>query len=330
MISIIVPVYNAEQYLERCVNSILKQTIEEFELFLVDDGSTDNSGDICEQYGASDARVRVLHCKNGGCGKAREQALSRCTGQYVCFVDADDYISEDFLQRLLSAIIKEDADIACCQTMQIDGSRRYSAERFNNYEVIEKKDRLIEDFIACKDLYVKIACAKLFRRKIIENTHFSSIKFGEDSLFMCEVFINVRKLVLDPFIGYYYFRNESSITKSAEKNGGEVFVALDHVFYSEALANLGKQCSTPVGMKANDEYARAVWAAVSRMIKNNDKVLYKQKREFICCHIKNMKGLRGISEKNRVLLNVYRLSPALLWWIYCVQAKVFKSKTDMN
>ena len=110
-LSVIVPVYNVEQYLERCVDSILNQTVKELEIILVDDGSTDNSGSMCDAYAAEHANIRVHHKSNGGLTTAWKAGLELATGRYVGFVDSDDWIDADMYERMLTLAEQEDADV---------------------------------------------------------------------------------------------------------------------------------------------------------------------------------------------------------------------------
>ena len=118
MISVIVPVYNVEPYLRECIESILGQTYRDFELILVNDGSTDDSGTICDEYAAQDTRIRVLHQKNSGVSVARNVGLDSVQGEYITFVDSDDRVSKDYLAYLNDLIQIECADIACCDFLQ--------------------------------------------------------------------------------------------------------------------------------------------------------------------------------------------------------------------
>ena len=112
MISIVVPVYNVEKYLHKCVDSILNQTFQDFELILVNDGSTDGSATICETYAATNEKVRVIHKKNGGLSDARNVGIANAIGEYVTYIDSDDYISKEYLEVLQQLLISNNADIA--------------------------------------------------------------------------------------------------------------------------------------------------------------------------------------------------------------------------
>lgn len=115
MISVIIPVYNVEEYLERCVNSVLKQTYNDLEIILVDDGSTDNSGKICDELKNKDDRIIVIHKENQGLSASRNIGIEKATGEYITFVDSDDYILEDMYETLYKNLIRNDADISMCK-----------------------------------------------------------------------------------------------------------------------------------------------------------------------------------------------------------------------
>ena len=101
MVSVIIPIYNVENFVEKCIESILFQTIQNLEIILVDDGSSDGSGDICDVYAKKDARIKVIHKKNGGVSSARNMGISNATGEYICFVDGDDFVADDYIEYLL-------------------------------------------------------------------------------------------------------------------------------------------------------------------------------------------------------------------------------------
>ena len=122
-VSIIVPVYNGEKFLCRCLDSITAQTFTDFEAVLIDDGSTDQSGNICDEYAAKDRRIVVVHKQNEGVAKARITAFEHCKGELITFIDADDYVAPDYLQKLSKPIIEDDADIVSCEYYILNGSK---------------------------------------------------------------------------------------------------------------------------------------------------------------------------------------------------------------
>ena len=123
MISVIVPVYNTEKYLHRCVDSILAQTFTDFELLLIDDGSTDKSGAICDEYAQKDSRVRVFHKENGGVSSARNVGLKNGRGEWISFVDSDDWVKKNFLDKLI--VNSENVDLGCVGFIQIEDKLKY-------------------------------------------------------------------------------------------------------------------------------------------------------------------------------------------------------------
>ena len=324
MISIIVPVFNAEKYLERCIVSVKNQTFKDYEVWLIDDGSTDDSALMCDKYAKEYPWISTIHCENGGAGAASEKGIMKCQGEYVCFIDADDYVNDRFLECLYSDIESENADIACCRILQINGDMEIVTDSYNKREVVCTKDIFVKDYLEKKSLYNKVVTAKIFRKDAIKDVHFSSIRYGEDTLFMYEAFYKARKIVLNPYIGYCYFRNDGSLTISAQKEGKEVLVSLDHIRAAKALQILGEGCSKDYKDKANAEYAKAVFAAVSRMVKYNNKALYKEKESYICEHLESSIRLEGISKKIEMFLMAYRMSPAIFWAEYSLLLKVKK------
>ena len=114
LISVIVPIYNVEKYLERCLDSIIKQTYKNLDIILVDDGSIDNSTKICDEYVKKDSRIKVIHKENGGLSDARNVGIDNSDGKYICFIDSDDYIELDMIENLYDGIVKNNANICCC------------------------------------------------------------------------------------------------------------------------------------------------------------------------------------------------------------------------
>ena len=129
LVSIIMPVYNTEAYLDRCLESIVSQTYKNIEIICVNDGSTDDSGSILEKWKAKDSRIRVFHKENGGVSSARNKGLDECRGDYICFADPDDTIKPDMYEKLLSAIQREKSQISMCGYRMIDSNGRVE-ERF--------------------------------------------------------------------------------------------------------------------------------------------------------------------------------------------------------
>ncbi|MDO4319182.1 MAG: glycosyltransferase family 2 protein [Bacteroidales bacterium] len=173
MISIIVPVYNVERWLRECVDSIIAQTYTDWELILVDDGSTDSSGHICDTYAARDSRIKVLHGKNGGLSYARNRGIDASVGDRLAFVDSDDTIARNFLEKLGSV----DADIVCCGFLR-DDKIRYRDYQTTSICYLNNRQALI-DGLYQRNVNTS-ACGKLFRRYLFDTVRFAEGMYYED------------------------------------------------------------------------------------------------------------------------------------------------------
>ena len=208
-ISIIVPIYNVEPYLRRCIDSLLKQTYKNFELILVDDGSPDNCGVICDEYAAADSRVRVIHKPNGGLSDARNAGLEIASGAYIAFVDSDDWVAPDYLERMLSALEHTGADICECGILRTSGEvgvpvvASASPAVFNTVEALEQ-------LIADREFHQHV-WNKLYRKKVVVNILFPKGKTHEDEFWTYQVFGNANTVVKIQNILYFYFQRSGSI-----------------------------------------------------------------------------------------------------------------------
>lgn len=208
-ISIIVPIYNVEPYLHRCVDSLLKQTCVDFELILVDDGSPDHCGIICDEYTALDSRVRVIHKPNGGLSDARNAGLEIAQGEYIAFVDSDDWVAKDYLERLMTALIETGADICECGILRTHGAGEFPAVACGTpevYETFEALEQLIHDGAFRQHVW-----NKLYRREAIADILFPKGKTNEDEFWTYQVFGNAKKAVKISDVLYFYFQRPGSI-----------------------------------------------------------------------------------------------------------------------
>lgn len=207
-VSVIVPVYKTEKYLERCVKSILSQTYRDLEVILVDDGSPDESGILCDRLATSDSRLYVIHKSNGGLSSARNTGLEAASGKYVCFVDSDDYIADDYIMTMYALAIQYDADLIKIDYVEVDsdsfsGKTRREPVRYYEGTQVEK---------AFLDLRVDSACVFLYRKTLIGDTRFPIGKTSEDIPFNFQIFQKARSFVYLPETKYYYYHNPDSIS----------------------------------------------------------------------------------------------------------------------
>ena len=210
-ISVIVPVYKAEKYLHRCINSILAQTFTDFEVLLIDDGSPDLSGEICDEFAQKDKRVRVFHKENGGSASARQVGLNNALGEYLIICDSDDWIEADMLNHLYSKAEKNNADLVLCDYFlnYPDGKQRIvSHAKFNL-----SQERLI-GHILCQQINGS-SCNKLIRRELYKNHNISytpSINLGEDVLILLKLLQHPITITYLPKAFYHYQRDRNRTT----------------------------------------------------------------------------------------------------------------------
>ena len=212
MISIIVPVYKAEKYLDNCINSLLAQTYTDLEIILVDDGAPDASGAICDAYAAKDSRIRVIHQQNGGLSAARNAGLFVASGEYVGFVDADDTVESDMFELLVHAI--NGHQLAMC------GVRRVAEGQVPQPTSSDAMMTVLDNAGLWEEIFGKLnnsVCNKLFDSKLISNVTFpQSLIHGEDFLFHLSYLPRVQSGVMLNAVKYNYYIHQGSITKAKE------------------------------------------------------------------------------------------------------------------
>jgi glycosyltransferase involved in cell wall biosynthesis len=212
-VSIIVPIFNTEKYLPRCIDNILIQTFTNFECILIDDGSTDNSLTICKQYSQSDSRIVLLHQENSGVSESRNRGIELARGKYVCFVDSDDIAEKNFCEKLFTAINSANTDVACCGYFENSKSYILCCKDiiFNNSNIIE-----IIHYLEMRQAF-GVIWNKIYKKSILDTftLRFSKlITFGEDMLFNMQYFRHVKTAyVCSDQLYHYKHDNQLALTK---------------------------------------------------------------------------------------------------------------------
>lgn len=215
LISVIVPVYNVEQYLPSCIDSILCQTYKKLEILLVDDGSTDGCPRICDAYAERDERIRVMHKRNGGVAETRNMGLDLAKGSFLCFVDADDSIDESYVETLYRMLRMQDADVAMCGWQEFfpEESRPFPAAVLNPEEtVVWDREQTLRALL----YQVPVDCAfwaKLYRRELFEGIRMTPGRVYEDMEAGFRVFERVRRACYNPYRGYRYLLRDNGIIR---------------------------------------------------------------------------------------------------------------------
>ena len=229
LVSVIVPVFNVEKFLEKCVNSISNQTYKNLEILLVDDGSTDNSGIICDNLSKNDIRIKVFHKKNGGLSDARNYGIERAVGSYIMFIDSDDWIENDSIELLLDKTIKEKSDIVVFGISKDydDGRRKIRiptvSGTYNSEEAIE----LLNSY-KCFDVS---ACNKFYNIELFKSIRFPVGKLCEDFYTTYLLFNEAKKISVLNEAKYHYFQRINSITRNKKVNMDYYYASVEQLNY---------------------------------------------------------------------------------------------------
>lgn len=213
MISVIVPIYNVEHYLDRCIQSIVDQTYRNLEIILVDDGSPDGSPEICDLWAKRDSRIKVIHKENGGLSSARNAGLDICDGVYIGFVDSDDWVEPDMYETLLRACLDNDSMLAVCGRYVVSGDEKIVDKCSVDSGVLEPTEFVSRMLIG--DRCDASACDKLFYRSLWSDCRFPHGKIYEDVAVMYKPVLRANTVAIVGKPLYNYYRHSASITKSA-------------------------------------------------------------------------------------------------------------------
>lgn len=311
LISVIVPVYNTKAYLGRCVDSVCAQTYSNLEILLIDDGSTDGTGELCDTYVTKDSRIKAFHKENGGSSTARNLGLQEARGAYIGFVDSDDYIAPDMYERLWRGAQKYDASVVQIGRDEVDEQ----GNRLPDICIPPEKDTLIghRDFL--RELLLHKGdcsfCTKLFRRDVLEGRQFPVGALNEDFHFLVEILPGIGTLVSLPGQAYHVFYRMNSNSRKADKE------QLSRVFED----NIRNADMVLAGIDVSDQdlYTIAVrfgifqrldymlHVPISQMNRENDfymQVVHRLRRDW-------WKGIRNpyLTMKNKLYLTLFVIAP---------------------
>lgn len=209
-VSIIVPIYNVEKYIGKCIKSIVNQTYKNLEIILVDDGSTDSSLSICKEYKKKDERIVLVHKKNTGVSDARNKGLELVTGDYLAFIDADDYVNDNYIEELLNSLLANKTSISQCGINIVLNGNIISQRNYDDYQVISNRKILI-DLIKDNLLQNEVIWNKLYDKKIFDNLRFASGKLHEDDFINYLIYYDQKRISNVPLFLYNYRQEGDSI-----------------------------------------------------------------------------------------------------------------------
>ena len=318
-ISVIVPVYKCEQYIHRCVNSILNQTFSDFELILVDDGSPDNCGEICEDYAKKDFRVKVIHQVNGGQAAARNNGVKEAQGEWLHFVDSDDMIHPKTLEILYKTAIDNDVKLSMCSAFQ---GENIPDDFSKNFDVTANILNMDEEniFHLCKNekYYYWVVWGKLLHKSIFLKYPLTEGRIYEDNAIVCKWLHEAKKVAVIPSPLYFYYINTSSTTKKdftekqldilwAFEEQISFFHSLDYEKITEHLASYYFEISANMYYRAKHKGNNKKHI---KIIKEHKKHIEKTYSKYI--HLDTEKKLYIYEKTNPFMFFVMRIKRKLL------------------
>ena len=248
-ISVIIPVYNTEKYLQKCLNSLVNQTLDDIEIICINDGSTDNSKNILENYAKKDSRIKIIDQPNSRQGVARNNGFAQATGEYIGYVDSDDWIDLNYFEKLYITAKEYDADIALATNIRVHLTKSKKRLKIKDIKVA---NTLNEKFSLAKQWKNECPTNKIYRRKMLIDNQivWPEGVFCEDKIYTTKAVFYANKIVTVPGINYYYFDNPTSTVNKRDKNS-------KHVARREVLKFLREQ---NVGLED-----KKFWAKVSEI-----------------------------------------------------------------
>ncbi|MCM1003214.1 MAG: glycosyltransferase [Candidatus Gastranaerophilales bacterium] len=263
-VSIIVPAYNVENYIGECLNSLINQSFKNLEIIIVDDGSTDRTREIILEFAQKDSRIKFIAQNNAGPSAARNKALQNASGEYIAFIDADDYIAKDYIEKLYDAVVKHNCDIAVTSMIR---AGKYSNKLKLNYKNLEVLQTLDEKINICGVPRFCYVCGKLFKKDIIKNFLFYEGVYFEDVLWLPQVLKNSHKLVTVPDTCYYYRVNYNSIVKTLPSKQKQ----RDHFYAKKFITKFFKNNNLPLSEKYKNITKRTFYLSKLPLLKIKEK-----------------------------------------------------------
>jgi len=327
-ISVIIPVYNREKSLRKCLDSVIKQTYENLEIILVDDGSQDNSGAICDDYAIMDKRFRVIHQPNAGVAAARNAGLAMATGDYIGWVDSDDWIEPGMYKCMLDNALEFEADIVVCSHLE-QYENRSIFKGWQQREILDTEQAL--GLLLQDDIIKNYLWDKLWHRELFDDVRFPDVTIFEDMAVMYKLFVQAKKVVCLPNQGYNYLLHSESLTANSSWKSCIVFYFVVKNRYDELRKKfpqfadlLACQCVSA---------AAGIWAAYYSVPCDERRVFNLQLKEigkFCKQHYRVALQKANMGLGGRLVM---RLTPYAKWWAFalaCLVNRLYKLKHGRN
>lgn len=303
LISLIIPIYKVEPYLERCIHSVMIQTYHNLEIILVDDGSPDRCGDICEDFAQKDARIKVYHKTNGGLSDARNYGVEQALGAYITFIDADDYIAPDYVEYLYDLIRKYDADISCCCMIKtIENTVDYGTNTAIPQELQLTGKEACRELLGSLYYVLVTACGKMYKSEIVKKYPFPFGKKHEDEATTCKFYYTANKVIVGNHCLYVYYQNSNSIMHTCSHS-----INMDAIWSQEHRAEFFEE-HNEISL-AQTAWDKLFYYCLYDSISNQGRCNY---------FLRNLARKKKLSKRTQFELNLFNLSP----WIFDKYLKI--------
>lgn len=308
-ISIIVPAYNVAEWLPRCIDSVIAQTHKNWELLLIDDGSTDDTGAIADLYAKKDSRIVAIHQKNAGLVQVREKGISLATGEYVGFIDGDDAVDSNMYERLLRNAIAHDADISHCSLKVCYNGKPIDGSTGTGKILVQDQKDAIRDLLS-GDWMTPSLCNKLYKRHLLDDSCLNKeVINNEDLLRNFVLFQRAKKIVFQDFPGYQYWSRENSLS-----NDAKVLSRMKNIL-------VARRCILDNSEGEIKSYAMGAWlSSVVNVV--NGLTFFQDSESRQLCHecrktlVKERKNLRFLIKRQQLAAILIIISPRIHRWIY--------------
>ena len=313
MISVIVPVYNMEKYLEKCVKSILNQDYKDIELILVDDGSKDSSPAMCDEFAKQDERIKVIHKANGGQGSARNMGLDIAKGDYISFIDSDDWIEPDMYTNLFDIAQENNADLAICEVALNEEDGSVLKKKRLNGTLVMTRDEAFSHRFDGSEIVTDSPCNKLYKKELFENLRYPENRLLEDSALMYLILDRVEKVVSSEKVGYNVRCDMGSVSrrKYNKKRCDTIITYTEMADFLSSKEEYKKFVSV-----ANSYIAGAIFFNAGEMYGVDFEGKKETEEHIKKCAKELLSSGRVLSSKNKILLNLISVSPKLFGVIY--------------
>lgn len=324
LVSIIIPVYNAAAYIDRGLEAVCKQTHSNIQIIIIDDGSKDASLEIVQKFQCKDRRIEVYSKSNGGVSSARNLGLEYVRGYYVAFIDIDDLIKADYIEKLLDDAIRHNSDIACCNCIQTEGNYKLiplgKFTLVNSNRIIDNMVDVLYDIVKAEENYYSVVWCKLIKADLAQKVKFDSLCYGEDFHYMLKLLKYTPSFCLSNYSGYYYIRWQASATR--RKAEFDLDRTIDRITVAQFFYNICQEYNEKrlieiSGKQLIDTIRGAIHASLA-----NPYVVFKKDKERLLRFFSEDLYLK-MSILDRTEVVCYKYLPALYWVLFSI---IFKLK----